>query len=85
MPVKYIADSKNKWQYTAPYPYPNEAFFESYDRIQILCHPYSWTETGHDMLANLHSLIDENRTGFIETLNSETKYVKDYLPALYAK
>jgi len=80
--VKYIADSKNSWQYTAPYPYPNEDFFLKYNKIQILCHPYTWTQTGYDTLLNLRSLIDEKRQEFIQTLNSETKYVKEYLDEL---
>ena len=80
--TKYIADSKNNWQYTAPYPYPSEKFFEEYKRIQILCHPYSWTETGYETLSNLRSLISEKRVEFIQTLNSETKYVMEYINEL---
>lgn len=80
--VKYIADSKNEWQYTAPYTYPSEEFFKEYDKIQILCHPYSWTPVGYDTLGNLRSLIDEKRVEFIDTLNSETKYVRRYLDEL---
>lgn len=80
--VKYVADSKNVWQYTAPYAYPSEEFFREYKKIQILCHPYTWTEPGYETLGNLRSLIEEKRTEFIQTLNSETKYVKEYIDEL---
>lgn len=80
--IKYIADSKNAWQYTSPYKYPSEDFFKSFKKIQILCHPYSWTETGYETLENLKKLISEKQNEFIETLNSETKYVKEYLNEL---
>ena len=80
--VKYIADSKNCWQYTAPYPYPCEQFFADFRQVQILCHPYTWTNTGYDTLRNLQTLIEENRAEFIDTLNSETKYVGGYLNEL---
>lgn len=80
--IKYIADSKNSWQYTTPYLYPSEEFFEEYKRVQILCHPYTWTESGYETLSNLRSLICEKRSEFIQTLNSETKYVKEYIDEL---
>ncbi len=80
--VKYIADSKSCWQYTAPYSYPCEQFFIDFRRVQILCHPYTWTDTGYDTLRNLQTLIEEKRTEFIDTLNCETKYVRGYLNEL---
>lgn len=80
--VKYIADSRNEWSYTEPWSEPCEALFRKYPKIQILCHPYSWTEKGYATLENLRSLIDENREEFIATLNAETKYVKEYLHEL---
>lgn len=80
--VKYIADSRNQWSYLTPYDNPCSEFFETYPKVQILCHPYSWTEKGHDTLHNLKSLIDENRAEFINTLNAETAYVKEYLDEL---
>lgn len=80
--VKYIADSRNEWSYIAPSEYPDEEFFASHRKIQMLCHPYSWTETGYPVLDNLKSLIAENRREFIETLDSETKYVRNYINAL---
>lgn len=80
--VKYVADSKNAWQYIDPYPYPTRGFFEEFQRVQILCHPYSWTENGYGTLDNLRSLVAEKKCEFVGTLESETSYVKDYVHEL---
>ena len=80
--VKYIADSRNEWSYTAPWDKPCKELFLQYPKVQILCHPYSWSDAGAQTLDNLKNLINENRTEFISTLNSETKYVKEYLHEL---
>lgn len=80
--VKYIADSKNEWQYTDPFPGPTKQLFETYKKMQILCHPYTWTETGYPTFDNLNTLIEEERSEFVQTLMTETSYVKEYLNAL---
>lgn len=80
--IKYIADSRNEWSYIDPYEYPNEDFFKTYPKIQILCHPYSWTSEGYQTLDNLKSLIKENKQEFLDILNTETKYVKEYMDEL---
>ncbi|MBR0034119.1 MAG: hypothetical protein IJP54_00425, partial [Synergistaceae bacterium] len=80
--VKYIADSRSEWSYTAPYIFPDDEFFRTYRKVQMLCHPYTWTPEGLPVLENLRLLIAENRKEFIETLDSETKYVRNYLNAL---
>lgn len=80
--IKYIADSQNRWNYADPWGKPCLELFRTYPRIQILCHPYSWSITGNDTLANLRELIEENRSEFIQTLCDETKYVRDYLDEL---
>jgi len=80
--VKYVADSRNEWSYLAPYSAPCQEFFSKYPKVQLLCHPYSWSSKGYDVLNNLKSIIDENRAEFIDTLNNETKYVKEYINEL---
>lgn len=80
--VKYVADSRNQWSYTGPWERPCQEMFKVHRKVQILCHPYSWSECGADTLHNLKNVIDENREEFIQTLNKETKYVKDYLDEL---
>lgn len=80
--IKYIADSRNTWSYIEPWSYPCKEFFSTYNRVQILCHPYTWSEKGYTTLENLKSIIAENRQEFIETMNSETSYVKEYINEL---
>lgn len=65
--VKYIADSKHRWNYG----YPNAETFNKYPKIQLLIHPFSWTEEGYDNLGNFRSLISEKQTALIETLDEE--------------
>lgn len=76
--VKYVADSQNAWQYIDPYPYPTQEFFDRFQKVQILCHPYSWTKDGYGTLDNLKTLVAEKKSEFVETLESETKYVKGF-------
>lgn len=65
--IKYIADSKHKW----PYGHPLDDF--AHCKAQILIHPDEWSEQGGDTKNNFGALIDENRAGFIETLDEETQ------------
>ncbi len=65
--VKYIADSKHRWNYG----YPDYETLMKYKKIQILVHPFSWTEKGYDNCGNFISLIDEKQLELIETLTDE--------------
>lgn len=65
--VKYIADSKHRWNYG----YPDYETLMKYPKIQLLLHPFSWTEAGYDNLGNFRSLIAEKQAEFIETLDEE--------------
>lgn len=65
--VKYIADSKHRWNYG----YPDLATFGLYPKIQILIHPFSWTEQGYDNLDNFRSLIEEKQSVLIDTMDEE--------------
>lgn len=76
--IKYIADSRNQWSYVSPYDSPCKELFDQYSRIQILCHPYSWTEAGYDTLGNLRMLLQEAKEERIDTMCSETVYIKEY-------
>lgn len=80
--IKYVADSCNRWNYVSPWDRPCFEMFEKFPKVQILCHPYSWSECGADTLSNLRNVIAENRAEFVQTLDDETKYVKDYLDEL---
>lgn len=81
--IKYIADSKwTEWSYTQPYLYPTKEFLNSYDKIQILVHPFVWSEDGLGILDNLKALLSEHRGELIQTIGNETKYVKEYVNEL---
>ncbi len=65
--VKYIADSKHRWNYGIPM---GEDLLSS-KKIQILTHPFSWTEAGYDNLNNFKSLLNEKNDDLIQTLDME--------------
>lgn len=65
--VKYIADSKHRWNYG----YPDYKTLMKYDKVQILVHPFSWTEEGYENLDNFRSLIREKQQALINTLDME--------------
>lgn len=65
--VKYIADSKHRWNYG----FPNYETLMKHKKVQILIHPFSWTDRGYDNLDNFSSLIDEKQKELIDTLNDE--------------
>lgn len=65
--VKYLSDSKHRWNYG----YPDYETFMKYPKIQLLLHPFSWTEEGYDNLNNFKSLIHEKQETLIETLDDE--------------
>lgn len=76
--VKYIADSMHRWKYG----YPDLATLNRYDKVQLLIHPYSWTEAGHDNLDNFRSLIAEKRAELIETLDDECMHFNEVRDAI---
>ena len=65
--VKYIADSKHRWNYG----YPDYKTLMMYKKVQLLIHPFSWTEKGYDNYENFVHLIDEKNNELIETLTNE--------------
>lgn len=67
--VKYIADSKHQWNYG----FPDAETFRKYPKIQILIHPFSWSEDGLNNGDNFRSLLDENTSRIIATYDDEFK------------
>ena len=68
--VHYLADSNHKWKYGHPlhidytiYPF----------RMQLLTHPYSWSDGGHSNMPNFNKLIKERNNELITDMNTETK------------
>ena len=71
--VKYIADSKHKWNYGEP----SYSTLKNAKRIQLLIHPYSWTTEGYSNLNNFQSLLLEKRNLFISIFEEETNHFKE--------
>lgn len=66
--IKYISDARHRWNYSLE---PNEKTFMSYKKIQVLIHPYSWTEEGYNNADNFQTLIQENMVQFMDTIENE--------------
>jgi len=76
--VKYISDAQHRWNYGQP---DRETLLGN-DKVQVLTHPYSWTETGYDNLHNFETLIEERRQELIRTIDNECKHfaaIKDQI------
>ena len=72
--VKYIADSRHRWNYG----YPDLDTIKRNKKIQLLIHPDFWSETGFDARENFRHLILENTESYIETIDGECKHFADY-------
>lgn len=64
--VRYLADSTHKWKYG----YPTET---NHKKLQVVLHPYSWTENGFGNYENFKSVIDEKNKELVDSFNSECK------------
>ncbi|MDD2969857.1 MAG: hypothetical protein PHT21_09870 [Lachnospiraceae bacterium] len=76
--VKYLSDAMHKWNYGIP----DEETLLGNKKVQVLTHPYSWTEQGHDNLNNFKTLIEERNYELLETINGECKHFADIRPML---
>lgn len=72
--VKYIADSRHRWNYG----YPDKETLKQNKKIQLLIHPDFWSEEGYDAKNNFEKLIREDSLAYIETLNGECKHFSEY-------
>lgn len=68
--VKYISDAQHRWNYGVP----NRETLMGNKKVQVLTHPYSWTETGFDNLHNFRSLIYERQQELIATIDGECNH-----------
>ena len=67
--VHYLADSNHKWKYG----HPLHINYSEYPfRLQLLTHPYSWSENGYSNMPNFNKLIKERNNELIYDMNSET-------------
>ena len=67
--VLYLADSNHQWKYGNPL----EIDISKYNKMQLNCHPFSWTEWGYDNTNNLLDLLIEKRKENIISIMDEYK------------
>lgn len=68
--VKYLSDAQHRWNYGKP----DQETLLGNQKVQVLTHPYSWTEEGHDNPDNFKSLLEERYRELVETVNAECKH-----------
>lgn len=74
LPVLYLADSNHDWKYGNPL----EIDFGRINKLQVNCHPFSWTEQGLDNWNNFRTLTKEKQFEALVSINEEIKtYPKD--------
>jgi hypothetical protein len=78
LPVLYLADSNHDWKYGNPL----DIDFSKIDRLQLNCHPFSWTQEGLDNWNNFQTLTKEKQIEALESINEE---IKTYPIELYEK
>jgi len=66
--VLYLSDSNHKWKFG----YPLDFDFPEVKKLQLLTHPYSWTDEGYDNYGNYLSLIRDRKNELINSMNTET-------------
>ena len=65
--ITYLADSQHKWNYGHPLD------LKPVNKLQLLTHPYSWTEKGFDNNLNFETLIKERNLELKQSINNECK------------
>ena len=72
--VKYFSDARHQWNYgLVP---DKETLFQN-KKIQILTHPYTWTQAGYNNADNFKTLYAEKCQVLLETFDSECKHFKE--------
>ena len=67
--VHYLADSNHKWKYG----HPLHIDYSEYPfRMQLLTHPYSWSNNGYTNMPNFNRLIKERNNELVTDMNTET-------------
>jgi predicted N-acyltransferase len=51
-----------------PNNYPTET---NHKKLQVVLHPYSWTDTGFENYENFKTLINQKNRELVESINSE--------------
>ena len=68
--VHYLADSNHQWKYGHPL---HIDYYDLPQKMQLLTHPYSWSEEGYDNISNYTKLIRERNEELLTSMDSETK------------
>lgn len=68
--IYYTSDSQHKWNYG----HPIELIKNNINRMQILMHPYSWSEEGYSSHENFSKLMDEKIIEIKNTMKNECKH-----------
>jgi|TARA_R110000851_G_scaffold246356_1_gene399033 hypothetical protein len=66
--ILYLADSNHKWKYG----YPLDFDFSKINKLQLLTHPFSWSDNGGDNYGNFVTLIRERNDELVNSMNTET-------------
>jgi hypothetical protein len=72
--VKYLSDANHVWRFG----YPDTDTISGHQRIQILTHPFAWTEKGYDNFHNYKSLIREKHREMVDSIDTECKDFNEY-------
>jgi hypothetical protein len=78
LPVLYLADSNHAWKYGNPC----DIDFSKISKMQLNCHPFSWTKKGLDNYNNFYILTKEKQLEALKSINEE---IKTYPTDLYEK
>ena len=68
--VHYLADSNHQWKYGHPF---HIDYWDVPQKMQLLTHPYSWTDEGYENTNNFTELIEERNEELLLDMNTETK------------
>jgi hypothetical protein len=69
LPILYLADSNHEWKYGNPLTID----FSKISKMQLNCHPFSWTEKGLDNWNNFLILTKEKQLEALQSINEEIK------------
>lgn len=72
--VKYLSDANHIWRYG----YPDEKNILSYDKVQILTHPFAWCKEGYNNFDNYKALVNEKYVELIDSIDRECKDFGEY-------
>ena len=70
MRVHYLADSNHQWKYGHPF---HIDYWDKPQKMQLLTHPFSWSNDGYDNISNFTKLIQDRNEELLQSMNSETK------------